>query len=67
MSHSNGDIILKNIDDDKGFDKLRLSERRTLGIFGMEERMTMMGGTYEFHSVPGKGTEVIVTMPVGNK
>ncbi len=67
LSHSNGDIILKIIDDGKGFDKLRLGERRTLGILGMEERTTMMGGTYDIHSVPGKGTEVIVTIPVGNK
>ncbi|HUR67266.1 MAG TPA: sensor histidine kinase, partial [Chitinophagaceae bacterium] len=55
------DIILRIVDDGKGFDK-KLAGKRTLGILGMKERSIMMGGTYEIDSEPGKGTTVLVTV-----
>jgi signal transduction histidine kinase len=33
---------------------------------GMKERTAMMGGTYIINSIPGKGTTVIVSVPLAN-
>ena len=50
-----------------GFNKLQIDNKRTLGILGMQERTAMMGGTYEINSYPGKGTVVVVSVPVVSK
>jgi len=38
--------------------------KKTLGILGMQERTSMIGGTYEISGKPGKGTRVVVTIPL---
>jgi two-component system sensor histidine kinase UhpB len=35
-----------------------------LGLFGMEERVTLVGGSFRIWSVPGKGTEVFAHVPL---
>lgn len=50
-------------DDGQGFEKDKITEKRTLGILGMKERCQMMGGTFGISSAPGKGTTVTVTIP----
>ena len=64
LHRDNGSIILKIEDDGKGFNKLQVNTKRTLGILGMKERTTMMGGTYDIKSESGKGTVVIVSVPL---
>jgi PAS domain S-box-containing protein len=58
------DLILQISDDGKGFDKQKISGKRTLGILGMRERTSMIGGSYEIKSSPGKGTIVTVSVPL---
>jgi signal transduction histidine kinase len=43
---------------------LLAASQRTLGILGMKERAKMLGGLAEIDSQPGKGTEVIVNIPI---
>jgi len=50
-------------DNGKGFDKEKAADKRTLGILGMKERTSMIGGTYEIASASGKGTTVTVKIP----
>ncbi len=54
-------------DNGKGFDFLTLAEkrkkRRGLGLDGMKERVTYLGGTVEVTSKVHKGTEVLVQIP----
>lgn len=57
-------IILHIKDDGKGFDISASSQKRTLGILGMKERSLGMGGEYIIESYPGRGTSVMVTIPV---
>jgi PAS domain S-box-containing protein len=64
LHRDNGSIVLRIEDDGKGFNKLQANSRRTLGILGMKERTTMMGGTYDISSESGKGTVVVVSVPV---
>ncbi len=49
-------------DDGVGFDT---SERSTgLGLLGMRERVSMLGGEFSVTSTPGEGTTIRVTAPV---
>lgn len=57
-------IILMIKDDGRGFDEERATGKRTLGVLGMKERTTMMGGEYSISGIPGKGTTVLVNLPL---
>lgn len=53
-------------DDGRGFDleeALQAGNKRSLGLFGMQERMTLVGGELAIESTPGQGTRVIATIP----
>ncbi|HEX9509237.1 MAG TPA: MEDS domain-containing protein [Puia sp.] len=56
-------LILRIEDNGQGFEKEKITAKKTLGILGMRERCQMMGGDYEIRSAPGKGTTVIAAVP----
>lgn len=60
----NGYFILSVSDNGKGITESEKSERQSLGILGMRERAHLVGGEIEIKGVEGKGTAVIVRMPV---
>ena len=37
-----------------------------LGLFGMRERVEMLGGAFTIESTPGKGTTVKAEVPIAN-
>jgi len=52
-------------DDGKGFDFAALQkEQQTLGLFGMTERATLVGGELIIDTESGKGTRVILRIPL---
>ncbi|MHB9144198.1 MAG: sensor histidine kinase [Symbiobacteriia bacterium] len=55
-------------DDGCGFDleAARRSKTRGLGLFGMQERVHLVGGHIEWKSAPGKGTAVKAWIPLGD-
>ncbi|RYY71990.1 MAG: PAS domain S-box protein [Chitinophagaceae bacterium] len=57
------EIKLVIADDGKGFVVEEIANKKTLGLMGMRERATLMGGTYEISSMPQKGTAVIIVVP----
>lgn len=61
-------IILIIEDNGKGFDHalLRTPRRsgRGLGLLGMRERATLIGGDVEIESAPGSGTTIFVRVPL---
>jgi signal transduction histidine kinase len=61
----NGDILLEIMDDGRGFDvnKITSDNKETWGLLGMEERATLLGGTFNITSNPRKGTHVRVSIP----
>ncbi|HSU28180.1 MAG TPA: PAS domain S-box protein [Chitinophagaceae bacterium] len=63
LASHGGNIVLSIEDNGGGFDRLKASGKKTLGILGMEERTSMMGGNYKITSSPGKGTIVTVSVP----
>ena len=47
-------------DEGIGFDLRELKKKEGLGIRSMEERVSLLGGRFEIHSEPGKGTRIEV-------
>ncbi len=62
-----GDLMLTIEDNGKGFNKEIAKDKKTLGILGMRERTAMLGGYYQISSEPGKGTVVIVSIPLSDE
>ena len=60
----NGLLTLAVVDDGRGFESQLLSESEGLGVAGMRERATLVGGALEVHSEPQKGTRVYFKVPI---
>jgi signal transduction histidine kinase len=56
-----GLIYLSIQDDGKGFPS---KGERGMGLLGMEERVSHLGGTFAVESLPGEGAIVRVILPV---
>jgi signal transduction histidine kinase len=60
-------VVLRMSDDGRGFDAGRLAKllpgSEHLGLLGMRERATLLGGTLLVDSRPGKGTRVTFAIP----
>ena len=60
-----GKVLVLSIEDNgNGFDISTIKSKKTLGILGMQERSSMMGGEYSITSTPGKGTTIVVSVPI---
>jgi PAS domain S-box-containing protein len=64
LHQTDHEVVLEITDDGKGFDSKDIKNKKTLGLLGMKERTMMMGGKYEVVSNPGKGTTVVVSVPL---
>jgi signal transduction histidine kinase len=51
-------------DQGSGFDKRTLGKKQGLGLLSMEERAHLLGGQFEIHSEPGKGTRLQAWVPL---
>ncbi len=60
--------ILHVEDDGKGFDVSEITSidrrGRGAGLYGMKERVKLVGGICSIDSQPGKGTKIIATIPI---
>jgi PAS domain S-box-containing protein len=67
LRHASGRLDLSVKDDGRGFDTAAARRHaisgKSLGLLGMEERVRLAGGEIMFESVPGKGTELRVSLP----
>ncbi|UCH96399.1 MAG: PAS domain S-box protein [Candidatus Aminicenantes bacterium] len=58
-------------DDGRGFELEKIMNRKFnekgVGLITMKERMHMMGGSFEVHSQPGKGTIIKFMVPIEDK
>jgi signal transduction histidine kinase len=64
-----GSVTLIVEDDGRGFDSTRLTgerDERSLGLFGMRERATLLGGSLTIESSSGGGTSVFVEIPLSD-
>jgi len=59
-----GRIHLSVLDDGQGFDS---THTRGLGLLGMEERVTHLGGRFQLQSEPGHGTRLRIEIPLAER
>jgi signal transduction histidine kinase len=67
IEYKSEELLLRIRDDGKGFDVSRLTgvddRGRGSGVFGMKERVKLMGGTCSIESQPEQGTLITVKIP----
>jgi signal transduction histidine kinase len=64
LAAEDGKLTLEVSDNGKGIPSEKLGKGRSLGILGMRERATLLGGDLIILSPPGKGTQVRVQIPL---
>lgn len=68
LAHENHGVTLEISDNGQGFDPQALqpsnSHGQGLGLRGMQERASILGGEFQLQSVPGKGTIITIRVPV---
>ena len=65
LAAEDGNVTLEVRDNGKGIHEEKLRKGRSLGILGMRERVTLLGGDLTITSSPGNGTAVLVRIPQG--
>ena len=63
LAIENGNLTLEVHDNGSGIPREKLQKGRSLGILGMRERATLLGGDLSITGIPGKGTAVRVWIP----
>ncbi|WP_332631162.1 sensor histidine kinase [Halalkalibacter flavus] len=66
LRQTNQDLKIKLIDNGVGFD-VKSVQKNSYGLHTMRERMTEIGGTLQIVSVPNKGTQIEVNIPIAWK
>ena len=62
LEHDETSCTLRVCDDGRGFDPVAI-RKRSFGLAGMKERVSMLGGTLDIVSSPGGGTSIEATVP----
>jgi len=57
------EVTLRISDNGKGFDSSTSLSSRAMGIRGMQERISEIGGRFTIESSPNEGTTIMVTVP----
>jgi signal transduction histidine kinase len=66
LNRRSGCVAVTIEDDGIGFDPAQVVRQNRLGLFGMRERVEMLGGSLSIESAPGKGTAISVEVPDGD-
>ena len=63
---SEGRLVIAVADDGRGFrcSSLTVPTSGNLGLVGMRERAELVGGTLDVRSRPGRGTTIVLTVPL---
>ena len=64
MTRDRREVTLRITDDGRGFDPETPRPGTHLGLWSMRERVEQLGGRFEVESAPGRGTKLMVTIPV---
>jgi len=62
LMHTDGAVRTVIEDDGAGFDKATVRQG-ALGLVGMRERVSLLGGRFDVETAPGAGTTLIVELP----
>ena len=64
LQAKNSMLTLMVADNGRGFNSRKLAESEGLGLAGMRERASLIGGNLEIQSRPRKGTQVSLSLPI---
>ncbi len=65
LSFARREVRLEVVDDGRGFNAAGDWTRSgSLGLLGMQERATLLGGHLRVVTAPGRGTRIVATLPV---
>lgn len=64
LSAADGFLKLRIHDDGDGINGAALDDPKSLGLIGMLERAENIGGSLAVRGLPGKGTEILLTVPL---
>ena len=75
MDHRDSVLTIRVRDEGAGFDPTMVNGRETssgemsskFGLFSIGERMLAIGGSFDIHSVPGKGTTAMLNLPLAKR
>jgi PAS domain S-box-containing protein len=67
ISKENDVLVLSVSDNGKGIPESETSDQQSLGILGMRERAHLIAGEIDIKGVEGKGTVVIVRVPISGQ
>jgi signal transduction histidine kinase len=64
MAHDGHEFVLEVRDNGCGITGAELADTKSLGLLGMRERIQLIDGKIEISGVKGKGTKVVVSVPL---
>ncbi|MDO8456795.1 MAG: PAS domain S-box protein [Burkholderiaceae bacterium] len=64
MLKQDGQLVIQIGDDGIGLPANYVRRANAFGLVGIEERITVMGGTFAIDSAPGQGTTLILSVPL---
>ena len=64
LNHEDNELIMEITDNGKGITDAETQGEKSLGILGMRERTMLLGGEFKIQGISGKGTKVIVRIPI---
>jgi signal transduction histidine kinase len=67
LTERQGQIVLRVKDNGVGIPEDQISNSKSLGLIGIRERAYSFGGNTTITGIPGKGTAVIVSIPLDKK
>jgi len=57
-------VLLEITDNGRGIRGSEIDDIKSLGILGMKERVTLLGGEFSITGREGKGTKILVSLPI---
>ena len=67
LAERRGEFELRIRDNGRGVTDAQVADPRALGLLGMHERAALVGGTFHIAGRRGKGTSIVVRVPIGLK
>lgn len=61
-----GALLLEVADNGRGITSDEIANTRSIGLLGMRERAALLGGEISFSGAPGRGTTVLIRLPIAS-
>lgn len=61
-----GMLLLEVADNGRGITPEEITNTRSIGLLGMRERAALLGGEISFTGAPGRGTTVLIRLPIAS-